>query len=168
MANIIKREKVKSGKKPTVYVSKNATVEELEEVNRLVSLGWISKPMKDKKPEVIHTITKDFNIHYDEATKNDMVKFIKEFFPETLKNFAVESHKNSKGEVIYTTIKNEGKPDTKKAKYFHITAKNYFYQTYFPERWKNEIKPMLDERNFKNRKKNEANVLEDELQELLG
>lgn len=165
MANLIKKTKVKAGEKPIVYVRAEATKEDLQEVARLVELGWVSKPIKSKKEEIPHDITKEFNIDFDKARKEDMVKFIKEFYPDDLKDFAVEAHKNSKGEVVMVKKTENGK-EKEVPKYFHLNAKRYFYKKYFENRWK-EIESMLEARNFKNKKKKEANAMEDELLGLL-
>lgn len=157
-SNLIKREK-----KMTVYVFPNATSDELKEVETLKKLGWIIKPATEKKEEKKKVtdveITEDFNIKFDEATKGQMIEFIKKFKSnEDLKMFAVASHKNKDGEVVKNK---DGKP-----RYFHLNAKRYFYETFFPKKWV-EIKKMLDERGFKAGAKKKANALEEELLNLL-
>jgi hypothetical protein len=157
-SNLIKREK-----KMTVYVFPNATSDELKEVETLKKLGWIIKPATEKKEEKKKVtdveITEDFNIKFDEATKEQMIDFIKKFkSAEDLKMFAVASHKNKDGEVVKNK---DGKP-----RYFHLNAKRYFYETFFSQRWV-EIKKMLDERGFKAGAKKKANALEEELLNLL-
>lgn len=158
-SNLIKREK-----KMTVYVFPNATADELKEIEAYKKLGWIIKPAADKKEKekkvtVDVEITEDFNIKFDEATKEQMIEFIRKFKSnEDLKMFAVASHKNKAGEVVRNK---DGKP-----RYFHLNAKRYFYETFFPKKWV-EIKKMLDERGFKAGAKAKANALEEELLNLL-
>lgn len=156
-SNLIKREK-----KMTVYVFPNATAEELKETEILKKLGWIVKPATEKEKEVKKShgeITEDFNIKFDEATKEEMIEFIKKFkTDEDLKMFAIASHKNKAGEIVKNK---DGKP-----RYFHLNAKRYFYETFFPKKW-TDIKEMLDARGFKAGAKAKANALEDELLNLL-
>lgn len=156
-SNLIKREKTM-----TVYVFPNATPEELKVVETLRKLRWTVKPATEKKQEVKKThgeITEDFNIKFDEATKEEMIEFIKKFkSDEDLKGFAVASHKNKAGETVFNK---DGKP-----RYFHLNAKRYFYETFFPKKWV-EIKKMLDERGFKAGAKAKLNALEEELLGLL-
>lgn len=159
--------------KGIVYLRNGITKAEEEEVRKLYPKWTIipCKPAK-KKPEA-HTITKEFDVSYDEVQKEDMVKYIKEFKkddPDALKNFAVASHKSKKGEVKMITKKKDGK-DVKVAQYYHLSAKDYFFQTYFADRWE-EILEMKAERQAKFTKQKSAEALakeamEDELQNLL-
>lgn len=156
MANIIKRKKTL-----TVLVKDTATKEELLEVKRLVELGWISKPCKAKVEKVVeeHIITEDFDINYDKVRKEDMIKYIQKFKDEkALKDFANASHKKVNGEK---SVDKNGKP-----KYNQIAAKQYFYKTFFPEKWK-EIEKMLEDRRFKSSKAKEINELDKLLKDLL-
>lgn len=158
-SNLIKREK-----KMTVYVFPNATADEFKEIETLKKLGWIIKPATEKKEEKKKVtkdveITEDFNIKFDEVTKEQMIEFIRKFkTEEDLKMFAVASHKNKAGEVKKNK---DGKP-----RYFHLNAKRYFYETFFPKKWA-DIKKVLDERGFKAGAKKKANALEEELLNLL-
>lgn len=162
-SNLIKKKKTL-----TVYVKENATAEELKEVKRLVELGWVSKPCKPKaeqKEVVPHEVTKDFNISYDEVRKEDMYKYVKEFVTdeEKKKAFAVAAHSNIKGEMLY---KEDKKNNTKIPKYNQIAAKQFFYKTFFPEKWK-EIEKMLEERKFKSAKAKEKNEMENYFLDLM-
>lgn len=156
-SNLIKKEKTL-----TVYVKENATAEELKEVKRLVEIGWTSKPCKPKvkKEEIPHEITKDFKIKYDEVRKVDMVKYIKEFVDDenALKEFAKASHKLKNGQPSLTK--------SGKRKFNIISAKKYFYSTYFAEEWK-KIEKMLEDRKFKSKAAKENNEIEKELLDLL-
>lgn len=159
-SNLIKRTK-----SLTVIVKEGATAEELKEVKRLVELGWVSKPQKkkEKKEEIPHEITAEFNISYDKVRKVDMVKYIKQFVLEkdenALKNFAIAAHKKVNGEPSVT---DKGEP-----KFNIIAAKRYFYATYFKEEWK-KIEKTLEDRKFKSKAAKENNEIQKELLALLG
>ena len=157
-SNLIKRTK-----SLTVIVKDGATAEELKEVRRLVELGWVSKPQKkkEKKEEIPHEITAEFNISYDDVRKVDMVKYIKEFVKDenALKEFAIAAHKKVNGEPSVTE---KGKP-----KFNIIAAKRYFYATYFKEEWK-KIEKTLEDRKFKSKAAKEKNEIQKELLSLLG
>ena len=156
-SNLIKRTK-----SLTVIVKDGATAEELKEVRRLVELGWVSKPQKkEKKEEISHEITAEFNISYDDVRKVDMVKYIKEFVKDenALKEFAIAAHKKVNGEPSVTE---KGKP-----KFNIIAAKRYFYATYFKEEWK-KIEKTLEDRKFKSKAAKEKNEIQKELLSLLG
>lgn len=159
-AGIVKRQK--GTHKNTVYVYPEATAEELEEVKKLIAIGWTSKIGKRKEEVEVepHEITKEFNIGYDEVRKEDMVKYIKGFVEdkEALKNFAIAAHKTVKGKE---NLDKNGKP-----KYNHIAAKQYFYKTFFPKKWE-DIEKMLDERKFKTKAKKEAADIDKELKSFL-
>ena len=84
-----------------------------------------------------------------------------------LKAFAVASHKPVK------KLDKEGKEVEKKVKtkkntdipmYYHISAKRYFFETYFKELWDNQIKNKL---NAKNKKTDNIDKMEQELLKLL-
>ena len=160
---------IKKTKTMTVYVYSNATAEERKEAEELRVLGWTVKPVKenkeDKKPRekveiTAEAVEKDAVGLYDIVGKEDMVDYIKKLAKaEDLKAFAVASHKNVKGEVIKNKDGN--------AKYFHISAKRYFFETYFKEAWDGVIKPKLDERTFKTGAKKKMSDLEAELLDLI-
>lgn len=162
---------VKSSK-GIVYLRNGITKEEEAEVRKMYS-KWTIVPCKPpkKKPEA-HEVTKEFNISYDEVQKEDMVTYIKQFVKDenALKEFAVASHKSKKGIVKMITKKKDNK-EVKVAQYFHLSAKDYFFEKYFPAKWE-EIQQMKAERQAKFTKKKSAEVLakeamEDELQSLL-
>lgn len=156
-SNLIKRTK-----SLTVIVKEGATAEELKDVRRLVECGWTSKPMKkkEKKEEIPHEITAEFNIGYDDVRKVDMVKYIKEFVKDenALKEFAIAAHKKVNGEPSVTE---KGEP-----KFNIIAAKRYFYATYFKEEWK-KIEKTLEDRKFKSKAAKEKNEIQKELLDLL-
>lgn len=162
---------VKSSK-GIVYLRNGISKEEEAEVRKLYS-KWTIVPCKPpKKKPVTHDITKDFNVSYDEVQKEDMVNYIKQFVkePDALKEFAVASHQSKKGVKKMVTKKKDGK-EVQVAQYFHLSAKDYFFEKYFPDRWE-EIQKMKAERQAKFTKKKSAEVLakeamEDELQSLL-
>ena len=159
---------LKKTKTMTVYVYPKATAEERAEAEVLRKLGWIIKPGKveeEKKPkekiEITPEAVKNNAVElYDVIGKEDMVEYIKKLGKaEDLKAFAVASHKNVKGETVENKAGN--------AKYFHISAKRYFFETYFKEAWDGVIKPKLDERTFKTGAKKKLNELEAELLKLI-
>lgn len=132
----------------------------------MVELGWISKPCKPKveeKPKP-HEITEEFNIEYDEVRKEDMVRYIKTFIKDDEKYaaFAEAAHCNIKGEKLYK----KDKDGNKVRKYNQIAAKQYFYKTFFPEKWK-VIAEMLENRKFKSAEAKEKNEMEKEMLSLL-
>lgn len=145
--------------------NENVKPEELKEIEKYKQLGWVIVPQKKKEKKVkeVREITKEFNIHYDKVYKEEMIKYIKDFViaedKDALKKFAIASHKDKNG--------NFDKNKKGEFVYHQVQAKNYFYETYFPEKWKKEILPMLEERRNKKKEKNEAKKLEDELLELL-
>ena len=148
--------------KKKIYVRETATAEERKKIEEYVKLGWVAVPCKPKeeKEVVPHTVTKEFNISYDEVRKEDMVKYIKEFVEDekALKNFAIAAHKTVKGEK---SVDKDGNP-----KYNQIAAKRYFYETFFPKKWE-EIKVMLENRKFKTKAAKERNAIQQELLDLL-
>lgn len=163
---------VKSSK-GIVYLRNGITKEEEAEVRRLYS-NWEIIPCKPpkKKPEK-HIVDKDFNISYDEVQKEDMVNYIKQYVedPDALKKFAIASHQSKKGKqkIVNKII---DKKEVKVAQYFHLSAKDYFFKTYFPEKWE-EIQKMKEARMAKFTKKKSAEAIakenmELELQKLLG
>lgn len=148
--------------KKKIYVRETATAEERKTIEEYVKCGWVAVPCKPKEEKVVvpHTVTKEFNISYDEVRKEDMVKYIKEFVEDenALKNFAIAAHKTVKGEK---SVDKDGNP-----KYNQIAAKRYFYETFFPKKWE-EIKVMLENRKFKTKAAKERNAIQQELLDLL-
>ena len=146
-SNLIMREKT-----CVVYVKNGATAEELEKVKRLRELGWISKPCITKeekeKNKINHDVTKDFNISYDEVHKEDMIKYLEDYGTEEQKKaFAYHAFRDINGNPVYNK---DGKP-----KFNMISAKRYFYKTFFSDRWI-AIEKMLEDRKFKASKKKET------------
>ena len=76
--------------KKKIYVRETATAEERKTIEEYVKCGWVAVPCKPKEEKVVvpHTVTKEFNISYDEVRKEDMLKYIKEFVEDekALKN----------------------------------------------------------------------------------
>ena len=145
--------------KKKIYVRETATAEELKLIEEHRKLGWVVVPCKPKEEKVVepHEVTEEFNISYDKVRKEDMVAYIKNFKKDekdALKNFAIAAHKTVKGEK---SVDKKGNP-----KYNQIAAKQYFYKTFFPEKWK-EIQVMLDERKFKSKEAKERNAIQQEL-----
>lgn len=157
---------VKSSK-GIVYLRNGITKEEEAEVRKLYA-NWIIKPCKPAKvkPEP-HNVDEKFEITYDEVQKEDMVNYIKNFVKEegALKDFAIASHQSKKGatKMVKKTI--NGKK-VEVAQYFHISAKDYFFEKYFPDRWekilelKAERKAKFSKGKSDEAKKKEAMELE--------
>lgn len=159
--------------KGIVYLRNGITAEEEAEVRKLYSKWEIKRCKPPKKKPEKHVVNKEFNISYDEVQKEDMIKYIKEYVddPNALKEFAIASHKTKKGQqkIINKTINNK---EVKVAQYFHLSAKDYFFEKYFPEKWEEILKMKEDrQKKFVKKKSEEAIAKENmelELQKLLG
>ena len=159
----------------TVYLRHTITKKEEAEVREKFS-HWTIKPCKPPREKVApHEITEEFNIPYDKVQKEDMFNYLKMFkTEEDLKAFAQAAHKSKKGEVKKTKktfIIDGNKVEKEVYQYFHLAAKDYFFETHFAERWK-AIKAMKEERKekFKKAKTEEAQRKENmelELQNML-
>lgn len=161
--------------KGIVYLRHNITKKEEAEVREKYS-HWIIKPCKPPREKAEpHTITEEFDIPYDKVQKEDMFNYIKMYkTEEDLKAFAQAAHRSKKGDTkkVKKTFIIDGKKVEKEVyQYFHLAAKDYFFETHFPDRWK-KIKEMKDERKekFKKAKTEEAQRKENmelELQKML-
>lgn len=137
MAGFIKR-KDKQGRNVVFVKEWCITEEERKEVRELSSYGYIVKKAKQtkEKPADTYEITQDFNVPYDKVKKEHITEYVKKFVKDAdkIKKFVKVAYKDKK------TWK-------------HITAKKEFFKIFFPERWENEISPMLENRKFKKSKK---------------
>lgn len=161
--------------KKKVFIYPDATNEEKEVVAHYESvLGYtIFLGKRQAKEETVDTAEKidlkNINAEnaweaYNKITKQEMYDYIVANKPEEdLKAFAVASHKPVK------KLDKEGKEVEKKVKtkkntdipmYYHISAKRYFFETYFKELWDNQIKNKL---NAKNKKTDNIDKMEQEL-----
>jgi hypothetical protein len=161
--------------KKKVFIYPDATNEEKEVVAHYESvLGYtIFLGKRQAKEETVDTAEKidlkNINAEnaweaYNKITKQEMYDYIVANKPEEdLKAFAVASHKPVK------KLDKEGKEVEKKVKtkkntdipmYYNISAKRYFFETYFKELWDNQIKNKL---NAKNKKTDNIDKMEQEL-----
>lgn len=166
--------------KKKVFIYPDATNEEKEVVAHYESvLGYtICLGKRKAEEETVDTAEKiDLkNINADNAweaynkiTKQEMYDYIVANKPEEdLKAFAVASHKPVKkldkdGNEVEKKVKT--KKNTDIPMYYHISAKRYFFETYFKEVWDGEINPKLE----KNRTPvTKTDALEDALLKFLG
>lgn len=129
-------------KSSTIFFKAGITKAEREAVEKEYA-GWAFRACQPKKaPAEKHIVDAKFDISYDSVQKDDMVEYIEKFVNDknALKDFAVASHKSKKGEV---------KRNSKgKLMYFHISAKDYFFEKYFPEKWA-DIQQLKESRKFK-------------------
>lgn len=143
---------IKKTKTMVVFVKSTATEEELKEVNRLVSIGWTSKPCITKeekeKNKIKHKVDEKFNISYDEVLKEDMIEYLEKYKSEKeQKDFAYHAFRTINKEIVYNK---DGKP-----RFNMISAKQYFYKTFFPEKWE-EIDKKLKARQWQKKNKEET------------
>lgn len=148
-SHLMKRTKGKNA--PIVFIYPGVTDEEMEEVKFLIKLGWNYKYSnnrkedneEDKKQKKENVVDEKFEIRYEEITKKNMLDYltnIKKVDEKEIEKFALESCKSIKtGEYVYT---NDGK-----LKYNHLAAKEYFYKTYFKDRYEKMKKDKDDKKD---------------------
>lgn len=165
--------------KKKVFIYPDATNEEKEVVAHYESvLGYaIFLGKRQQKEEKVDTAEKidleNINAEnawnaYNKISKEEMYNYIEEH-NEDLKAFAVASHKpvKKKDETEEDLAKRIKTNEDGEPMYYHISAKRYFFETYFKELWDNQIKDKLNAKNKKTDKIGKEETMEQKLLELL-
>lgn len=172
----------KYDKKKIIRIFPDATDEEKEIVAQYESiLGYTvvlgQRTPKDANKKAVDSAKKNYleDINEDNAwnaynkiSKEEMYNYIKEHNKEDLKAFAVASHKpvKKKDETEEDLAKRIKTNEDGEPMYYHISAKRYFFETYFKELWDNQIKDKLNAKNKKT-DKDEEETTEQKLLKLL-